>query len=236
MVWNGIYDVDSGYGADEEVGGAGGGVPPVWFRDYMIEIYNSAGTSRRRTDFSEEPYYEYTFTRNCEDSTDGVPVNSFEIRVRARDYMGNVSTVPAKMVVSNDNPKDITGLAAIPVVGGVEFSWDRNMEEDFRCYNIRTQIGTSGWSGWIDTEDCYYIRILTVAEITAEGAMPTIYIEIKAKDWYGNTSRNAVTANCKAHYISDNLFQLVGAKGSGITGTVSELYDGDYDSGGVVVA
>jgi len=110
-VWNPITPIDSSStGAGNEATGAGTYIPTVWLKDYEVKIFDSTGTVLRRTEYVTIPEYTYTFEKNYEDGS-GTPVRSFQIQVKARDTFYRVSSVPAKLTVTNDAPtvlKDIT--------------------------------------------------------------------------------------------------------------------------------
>mgnify|MGYP001175483004 CR=1 FL=1 len=111
FVWNPITPIDSSStGAGNEATGAGTYIPTVWLKDYEVKIFDSTGTVLRRTEYVTIPEYTYTFEKNYEDGS-GTPVRSFQIQVKARDTFYRVSSVPAKLTVTNDAPtvlKDIT--------------------------------------------------------------------------------------------------------------------------------
>ena len=119
--------------------------------------------------------------------------------------------------------------------GGVQFSWSKNDDTDLFCYRYRVQVEDDGWGDWTSFTENSINRTLTSTEITNHTNLATIYIEVKARDVFYQDSATAASANEKSNTISDNIFQLVGSK-SGGTGTVSDLYNGILNSGGVTIA
>jgi len=231
FVWNAIINVlKEDVGAGEEEQGAGGYTPCLWLKDYEVKIYNSSGTLVR-TEYVTDPDYTYSYERNCEDN--GTPISTFEIQVKARDVFGIMSENAAVLSVSNDTPDAVTGLAAVTIVGGVSFSWNKSAELDLQCYYIRTKVGSGSFSSWMKIADNVYTRNLTDSEIVSYGSNALITIEVQVMDIYNQVS-STKTENEKASTISDNLFQLTGTK-SGGTGNVSDLYDGTRTSGGVII-
>lgn len=218
------------YGGNDTTSSAGLN-PYLATKDYKVEIWvNGIAT---RSEITTDNWYLYTYEKNKEDNV--APAVTFTIKIYARSTSNTLSKTAASVEVTNTIPNDVAGLSATAVVGGVSFAWDRNTESDFRCYAIRTKVGSGVWSSWGDVEDNKLIRTLNAAEVTASTNLATVYVEVKVKDLYNQTSATAAAANAKANTISDNIFQLVSAVDSGITGTVSSLYDGDIDSGGVVI-
>jgi len=223
--WNAMSAIDF----NTEAGGTAGSISPnVWLKDYEVRVYSSG--TLRRTEYVLDTFYTYTYDKNYEDGA-GVPVASLTIGVLARSKTGKVSLTENKLTVTNPAPSAVTNLTATPVVGGVVFEWDKNVEEDFQCYYIRTKVSTGSYSSWFKITDNKYTRVLTSAEIVLYGTNATIYIEVEALDLFNQASA-AASANDEANTVSDNIFQLIGSKTGG-TGNVSDLYDGTRTSGGV---
>lgn len=228
IVWQPTTSVVTLEGAGDTV--AGTHVPPLWFKDYEVAVYG-AGVLRR-TDYVDNPNYAYTYDKNVEDGL----IEAFEIRVKARDRYFRTSNQAAILQITNTVPDNVAGLAALPIVGGVQFVWDRNDDLDLQCYQIRTKVSSGGtFSAWTNVETNKYDRHLTAAEVTSYTNLAVIYAEVVARDAFNQVSATAATANAKANTVSDNLFQLVATLDSGITGTASSLYDGVVNSGGVTV-
>ena len=230
FVWNEAGVVSEDYGAGEELMPAGGYKPPVWFKDYLVKIYDGSG-NLRRTESCLSANYVYTLGKN---NDDGDVTATVRIGVIVRDVWGGESSEEITLTASNSAPDDVTGIAATSVVGGVAFSWDKNEEEDLLCYLYRTKVEDDSWSEWVNVEDNKLTRIMTTQELTDHGTNAQIYIEVKVKDVFAQTSATAATANTKANVVSDNIFRLIPSK-SGGTGDVEDLYNGVYDSGGVVI-
>ena len=200
--------------------------------DYKVEVVVSGKTVR--SEYTTDNFYTYTYEHNIEDNT--TPATSFTLKVWARNTGLIMSTNPATITVTNTVPDNVTGLTAVAIVGGVQFSWSKNDDTDLFCYRYRIQVEDDGWGDWTSITENSVNRILTSTEITNHTNLATIYIEVKARDVFYQDSATAASANEKSNTISDNIFQLVGSKSDGATGTVSDLYNGVLTSGGVTIA
>ncbi|MHA1304989.1 MAG: hypothetical protein ACTSPI_14930, partial [Candidatus Heimdallarchaeaceae archaeon] len=59
-----------------------------------------------------------------------------------------------------------------------------------------------------------------------------VKIFIKDVDYFGNES-NTASAEASANIISGNVFRLIPS--SSVTGSIDQLYDGDFSSGGITI-
>jgi len=218
--------------ADTEIAGAGSTTTASWVKDYKVVIYNIDGTVRR-IEYVTDISYNYTYAVNLEDGN-ATAVSTFIVGVVVRDFYGNASAKEAKITVVNSTPILITGITAESVFNGALFSWDKNTEEDFQCYYVRTKVGTGSYSDWVKVTDNKYNRYLTNAEVTLYTNHCTIYCDVKSMDLFEQLS-SLVTSSV---IVTDvNVFQLgitVDGEGS-YTGIQSSLYDGNESSGGVVI-
>ena len=201
---------------------------------YKIEVYHTSASKDNllRTVFTKTEEYEYTLENNLEDSGLSTPYSTLIFVVFAV-AQGLSDGTHRSITVTNSTPNAISGLTAMSTVGGVRFQWSKSTDVDFKNYYYGTKVNSGSWSSWSDYEDNAYFRTLTATEITVDNKSD-VYIRVKAKDWYEQLSTEASTV-ASANTISDNIFQLVGSKSAGITGTVASLYDSDIDSGGVLV-
>ncbi len=233
--WSRTSSIDSSGVAGEETHGAATGIPDILFKHYLIQIYESDGTTRRGNAIvTKEALFTYSLAKNLEDGN-GVPVAEFMIAVDAVNIFNEITDQKAIILAVNTVPATVTGLTASAIVGGVQFRWDKSVDLDLRSYYYRITVGSGTPEAWKDVENNFVSRLLTAAEIALYTGKCQITIDVKAKDWYGQYSATAATAYETSDTISDNLFQLVADVDTGVTGTVSTLYDGVINSGGVVV-
>ncbi len=203
---------------------------------YKVEVYHTSVSSANllRTEYVSSEEYTYSLDNNLEDCAQATLYSSLIFILYTRNVAMIESVGSTYFPVSNSIPAVVSGLSASSIVGGVNFSWNKSTETDLKCYHYRTKVGSGSWSSWTDLEDNTLTRTLTASEIGAYTSRATIYIEVKAKDVYNQLSATAATANAKANTVSDNIFALVASKSAG-SGTLSELYDGTRDSGGVTI-
>jgi hypothetical protein len=226
--WKHISAIDSTVGAGSEEMGAGYRGPNIWLKDYQIVVKSSVGAILN-TFYTKENQFTYTYIQNVADGLN--EVLTFE--VKARSKLNDISEIAAKLSVTNTVPSSIVGLSASAIVGGASFTWTKNTEEDLQGYYVRTKVETGAFSVWTKIVDNKYTRILTPAEITSYTNRATITIEVQTIDLFDQVSTTE-TISVDANTISDNIFQLV-PQLSGGTGTVSDLYNGNISSGGVVI-
>jgi len=235
ITWNPVTVDESSIAGEGTSTAAGQQSPPVWFRQYVVKIYDISG-NLRRTVYTSVPFYTYTFNENSEDGTG--PVAQFVFHVMSDDIMRSLSD-PAILVVDKSTPNDVTGLAGASIVGGVQFTWDKSEEQALKGYEYRITVGGVAGS-WLETESNSVTRLLTSTEIdtlVGDNTSPvsTVSIEVKVKDVFDQTSGSS-SASATAHEVSANLFQIVGLKSSdGVSGNVVDLFNGTTGSGGVVI-
>lgn len=135
FVWSEIQSVDVSYGAGEEPTGAGYHIPPTWFKDYQVTIFDLDGVTIRRIDYTSLPEYIYSYERNYTDGN-GVPVREFIIDVRARDRYARISTNPARLQVSNPSPPVVSNVTLGAGVGGFIVSFDPSPVPDVAGYFV----------------------------------------------------------------------------------------------------
>jgi hypothetical protein len=231
FVWNPMAVSNTESAAGYEIDGAGSALPAVWFKDYEVKVYSTTGILRR-TEYTTEIFYTYTFEKNSEDS--GGAKSSFKITVSGRDRLGRISPSPTSLIVTNTNPDNVGVITAVSVVGGVNFSWPKNDDTDFGTYIYMKRVSSESWPVvWTDVADNKVTCSLTAAQITTYGNKASISIRVKVKDVFGNVSDIATESAAFSNYVSDSLFQLV-AYTTG-SGDVSTLYDGNLSSGGVTI-
>ncbi len=174
--------------ADSELLNAGQGFPDAAWQDYKIEIW--VGGVRKREEYVKNPVYIYSYEKNLEDN--GTASSSITIKVWNRSIYNILSLLPAELAVTNPVPS-LPGITATSIMNGVRFSLSPSTVKDHEYWKIRTKVATGAWSTWQDIDELIYERILTVAEITAYGLLPTIYAELKDIDTFGNESSVATT-------------------------------------------
>lgn len=128
LIWEHVNPVDITTAAGAEVYGAGSGNPIPWFKDYVLEIWDTAATAKlpRRTEFLKTNEYIYSYEKNYENGL----VRSFEARLWARDRFNRISKTAARLAVTNPAPKMLRPdgvLIIIPALrrikGGHRISW-----------------------------------------------------------------------------------------------------------------
>lgn len=230
--WNPLnYNPSSSAGG--EAGGAGSSLA-IYNVSYFIEIRDSSDVLRRSLT-TKEHTFTYTLDMNESDSANGVAVDSFTFKVKAVDSFGR-GTVFSSLSVENKDPSDVVGLTATGIVGGVRFDWTKSIDTDISNYKYRTKVESDEWSSWVSIVSNSVSRYLSDAEIAAYDETSTIYIEVVAEDYFGQTSANAGSANAESSSSTvdvENLFQFTVTTTG--TGTSSDLYNGVYDTGGVVI-
>ena len=129
-------------------------------------------------------------------------------------------------------PKIVSGVTADSRINGVEFSWDTSEELDHKCYYGRTQVSSANWGSWKDIENNIYTRVLSSTEASTYSVTATVAMEVKDKDWYGQTSDTAATISAAAGETNDELYSFKATMVGG-TGDVADLYNDILKTGGV---
>lgn len=192
-----------------------------------------------RESFVKDSKYTYTFENLIEDTGGaiyGSTARPLYFFVWSLNVKGAVSAANGPFIVYNDIPENVTSLTANPTVGGVRFAWAKSTELDHKAYDYCTKIGSGAWSTATKIAENNITRYLTSTEITTYGNKPSIYIKVKDFDWYKQLSATYVTVSASANLLSDNLFQILVTKSSGVSGTNASIYDNITSSGGVVIA
>jgi hypothetical protein len=193
-----------------------------WLSHYVVQVYSGAILLRERS--VTIPMFLYSYADNVKDNSPSIAA-ALTFTVFAVDKFGR-TTKSSSLTLSNSVPASVAGLVSSQLIEGVQFAWTKSLDEDLRGYSYRTKVAGGSWGSWTDTENNVVNRILSAAEIALYTNKPTIYIEVKAKDWFGQTSVAATAANAKAGQIADNIFNLSGTLDDGITGSVEDLFDG----------
>jgi hypothetical protein len=209
--------------------------------DYVIEVYHTSIVSGNilRTAFVRSESYTYNYENMIDDSGGvirGISSSKIIFRLSARHITGIESAYSLPFEVYNLVPPAISGLKGSNLVGGVQFSWNKSNEQDHRSYLYSYKVGSTG--SWVTTAslaDNTFSRTLTATDITAHGNKTNISFKVKDKDWFNQVSATFVITTASANRISDSLFQVFITK-SGGTGTNASIYDGDFDSGGIIIA
>jgi hypothetical protein len=138
------------FNVDALTGVAGEDMRDPWADGWLVEIWNTAGTVRRRSEVIRQPAYTYSYEKNLEDATrlgESAAAYAFEIRVKARSRYGRVSEQWARVAVSNPAPT-IT-FSVSPATDGVQFDITPSSESDYS----RTRIYASTRSGFTPGPD-----------------------------------------------------------------------------------
>lgn len=184
FVWNPIMNVSqTDLGAGEETQGAGGSLPPVWFKDYEVKIYSTAGVLRR-TEYVQNPEYTYTFEKNYEDT--GTAVREFEIRVKARDSFFNVSSQDTRLAVTNAAPAALTDITVTAGLGTYTVEFTPASDPDIMGYKVYASQ-TSGFTPSSSTLVNEGSDTRVVVSPTKSG---TWYVKVAAYDSFGDITLN----------------------------------------------
>jgi len=186
-----------------------------------------------RTAFVKNEEYTYTVENNMEDSGLTTPYSSLIFLLYTQNTVEIISDPSIPFAASNTIPPDIvSGITAKSIVEGVEFSWDKSDEMDHKSYDYRAKVSSGDWASWKEIDNNIISITLTASEITLYGGTAVIYIEVKDRDWYGQTSSSASTSSEAAGLISDEITGFIATMVGG-TGDVEELYNDILKTGGV---
>ena len=216
----------------------------AYIKGYKVEVYKIATSGDDedemklvRTVYRSSTEFPYTYEMNAEDGGEDDDCDKPDSEIYFAVYTVLINGIESNssdlFKVTNPAPGNITNVTAISILKGVNFSWDSCPNSDFRHYSIQHKVSSGEWSDEINVNTNSYSRILTSDEISTYTATPSIYIKVKAVDWYDQSSTDwtdEVSAN--AGKVSDNIFGLVATKSSG-TGDVSLLYNGELTTQGV---
>ena len=124
----------------------------------------------------------------------------------------------AAILVTPTAAPDVTGLSAVGVMRGVQFSWDFEYIGPF-WYSYRTKVSSGAWSAWADAPASAILRMLTDAEVTAYGVVATIYFEVRSTNGLVNGTTAAINEMCLAIFIqSTDLGEIgIGALATTVT-------------------
>ena len=185
FVWNRFSLSGTLKGAGLEQYGAGSSSPDILFKDYEVEVYNSSGTLLRK-EHVLTPEYFYTYEHNYSDNS-GVPVRTFEIRVRVTDQLGNQSKTPSKLTVSNASPAALAAPTITPTNNGIIIDFLPSTEPDvagYLVYASQTPSFTPGPSNLInDGPDTHVVYPTTLTS-------GVWYAVVAAYDTFGKTGLN----------------------------------------------
>jgi len=200
---------------------------------YVVEVYHDSpiSTNLLRTSFVKDEKYTYTFDNNYSDSN-GNPYSTLVFVVYSRTDQGILSDGSRPFRVENVAPPIPTNVSAAPIVGGVQFGWDASQENDHKHYTYRIKVGTGSYYGWFNNAENNVVYTLTATDIDLYSNTANVKIFVKDVDYFGNES-NTASAEASANIISGNVFRLIPS--SSVTGSIDQLYDGDFSSGGITI-
>lgn len=114
-----------------------GGTDP-WFKSYVVEVWK--GGALVRTEYPVIPEYVYSFEKN---TADGGPDRSFGLRVYQLGNLGQLSTTPAVLAVSNPVPS-MAGFTPVvnAVFKGLKIDWSPWGSSDTDLQYIKVYLDT----------------------------------------------------------------------------------------------
>jgi len=96
-------------------------------------------------------------------------------------------------------PSDPVLATSVGTVRGALFRWDNVTVDRPQWYKYRTKVGSESWSSWVRTDLSQARVIMTDTETDAQGATPTIQIEVYAENASGTS--NTVSDNVAADIL-----------------------------------
>jgi len=163
--------------------GADGGSLDFYFKDYEVKILD-VSDNVLRIEYANEIEYVYTYEKNVED---GGPNREFTIEVRQRGRQGQLSTVPARLTVSNPPPADVSGLAL-----------DTSFRSLFVNYTTPSDTDWMGTNVWVSNTGGFTPSDVNLAysgpdtSVTIKNLEPgtTYYVRVAAYDVFGRSGLN----------------------------------------------
>ncbi len=227
FVWNPIQiTADSDIGAGEEPGGAGATVPNNWLRDYQVKIKDNSGATRR-TRYTEEAWFVYTYEMNSEDGS-GTPSRNITIEVKARDTFGRLSAIPAVLSVTNPVPSAVSNITLSPYYERIILDWDAAVDLDLAGYIVWSDTSsplapTSDKIVYKGPETVFSFNVSTTAiqyfRIAAYDEFGTTGLNISAE--YNDQAINAFSSySWQAPEMDGIIFSISGATVSWTAGTI----------------
>ena len=130
-----------------------------------------------------EPRFDLSLSRNI--SSWGSPKPSVDIKVEARDTVGNLSS-PITDSAINPIPEDVTGFDSTSALGGVNLVWNHVSDNDLKQYEIYV-AGSSGF-----TPGPSNLKIVTTSNSVfyATDILTLQYFKIRAVDAFDQGSAN----------------------------------------------
>ena len=228
FVWNDISVVDEGmYGADEEPYGAGYSLPPIWFKDYEVKIYDSNGVLRR-TEYVTNNYYVYTYEKNYEDGL-GSPVRHFEIQVKVRDKFGRISNIFATAEAINSAPSAPSNIVTDGYIKAFTVRWDEVTDLDKEGYKVWAHTV----SGFTPSETYLIYKGRDTRVLKENIAGGTWYIKIAAYDSFGDTGLTYSDEYSVSVSTLDPLDTTPPAVPTGLTLSTALEYNGQADTANI---
>lgn len=231
---NDVDDEGRHYYADKDINLAWNSVDKIII-GYAIDIYHTEVSTANllRTTTVGSAEYTYYFDSNVEDSGGNAHSNIiFVFRTISENSLKSVDSTIFNTI--NKDPSIPTGLTATSTIGGVQFTWDKNDEIDFKNYKVSTKVGTASFSEYSDIMDTSYQKSLIQSDIDSHGTKALIEAKVQVADLFNQTSVAASDVSANANTISDNTFQISGTT-SGTFGIIYKLYDGDLTATAITI-
>lgn len=135
--WNRILTTNTSFNAGSETYGAATSAPDILFKHYVVQIYESNGTTKRGKSYIlSEALFTYSFTQNVKDGS-GTPVSSFTIGVDIVNIFNEKTTKTAKLTVSNTTPTAVSSINVNFASKHLVLDWTKTTETDFDYYLLK---------------------------------------------------------------------------------------------------
>ena len=206
-------------------------------KGYKVEVRKSDSTLLRTyfTASKEETEYIYTYDMNNDDNS-GSPLRTLQFWVYTIDVYDTLSATYASLSASNPAPDMSSGTPTItskPAYLKVE--WTAVSDNDMDYYKVycdtsnppTTHVGTVSHPG-------------TLFEVHGLEYGTTYYVQIEPYDGFGAGTKSSIPSGASPTQIPDVNVDVelansltIAQDASAFTGTLTDLYDGVFDSGGI---
>ena len=168
--------------------GAASGARDIWFKDYQVQIFNSAG-GILRTEFVADAAYTYTYAKNFSDNN-GTPTGVLTIKVWERGIQNQLSITPAMLAVVHGVPNS-PNVSLTPIVGG--FGWLIPPQSDVAAYAGMNIWVTQNPTTTPSSGSPVYSGASQSGQLPAQYAGSPCFIQVQAFNVFGGSSSISAT-------------------------------------------